>query len=65
MHRLVVVDGLLSQVIYQGASLYRLLSDINNVEFRQQNLPSSDPSSKSGFSNMYLTGSILDTNQVV
>ena len=35
MYRLVVVDGLLSQVIYQGTPLYHLMSDINNIKLQQ------------------------------
>jgi len=42
MHGLIVVERLLSQIICQGASLYRLLGDIDYIELRQQNLPSGD-----------------------
>ena len=32
MHGLVIIEGLLSQIVCQGASFYRLLGDIDYVE---------------------------------
>ena len=33
MHGLIIIERLLSQIVRQGTSLYRLLGDVDYVEF--------------------------------